>query len=55
MQVIGRNGSTKPFKMRWERVDVEVCSLKAGTGNLIKSLEPQRHTKLATCAGSRLL
>lgn len=49
MQVIGRNGSTKPFKMRWERVDVEVCSLKAGTGNLIKSLEPQWHTKLETC------
>lgn len=55
MQVIGRNKSIKPFRMRWEGVDVEVCSLKAGTGNLIKSLEPQQHTKLDTCMGSRLL
>lgn len=55
MQVIGGNRSTKPFRMRWERVDVEVCSLKAGTGNLVKSLEPQWHTRLDTCTASRSL
>lgn len=42
MQVIGGNKSTNPSRFRWERVGAEeVCNLKAATGNLIKSVEPQ--------------
>jgi len=42
MQVTGGNKSTNPFGFRWERGGAdEECNLKAATGSLIKSVEPQ--------------
>lgn len=56
MQVIGANTHTNHSGFRWERADAEaMCDLKAATGNLNRSVDPQRSTKSDAYVGIRLL